>query len=73
MMLPAGTYWVDWASTVTGAANHFAPAKTIAGARGAAGDNARQLTVSTGVWADTTDIGLPIPMTPVPARISHSR
>ncbi|HQZ94940.1 MAG TPA: carboxypeptidase regulatory-like domain-containing protein [Pyrinomonadaceae bacterium] len=58
-VLPAGTYWIDWATTVTGAAAHFAPAKTIAGARGAAGDNARQQTVSTGLWTDVADTGAP--------------
>jgi hypothetical protein len=57
--LPAGTYWLDWASTVTTGAAHFAPSKTIAGSRGAAGDNGRQLTVSTGVWQDALDTGLP--------------
>ena len=62
--LPAGTYWLDWASTVTGAANHFAPSKTIAGARGAAGDNARQF--AGGVWVDVTDAGNPASGTPVP-------
>ena len=62
--LPAGTYWLDWASTVTGAANHFAPGKTIAGSRGAAGDNARQF--AGGVWVDVTDVGIPASGTPVP-------
>jgi hypothetical protein len=66
LALAAGTYWVDWASTVSTNAAHFAPSKTIAGARSAAGDNARQLTVSTGVWADVTDIGLPAQPTGVP-------
>jgi Calx-beta domain/FG-GAP-like repeat len=58
-VLPAGTYWLDWASTATNGAAHFQPTKTIPGARGAAGDNARQLTVASGVWADVTDAGNP--------------
>ena len=62
--LPAGTYWLDWASTVTGAAAHFQPSKTIAGARGAAGDNARQLV--TGAWADVIDVGNPATAPDVP-------
>ena len=57
--MPAGTYWLDWASTVSNAGAHFQPAKTIAGARGAASDNGRQLTVGTGVWADALDTGAP--------------
>ncbi len=65
-VLPAGTYWVDWASTVTGGASHFDPSKTIAGSRGSAGDNARQLTVSTGLWSDVVDSGNPATPPDVP-------
>ena len=57
--LPAGTYWLDWASTATNGQAHFQPTKTIAVARGAAADNARQLIVGTGVWIDTLDSGNP--------------
>ncbi|MBA2528100.1 MAG: hypothetical protein H0V18_20295, partial [Pyrinomonadaceae bacterium] len=64
--LPAGTYWLDWASTVTNLGAHFQPSKTIAGARGAAGDDARQLTVSTGVWANALDTGAPASAPDVP-------
>jgi subtilisin-like proprotein convertase family protein len=64
MLLPAGTYWVDWASTVTGAVNHFAPAKTIPGARSAAGDNARQF--AAGAWTDVVDAGFPATPPSVP-------
>ena len=63
-VLPAGSYWVDWADTTTGGANHFTPGKTIAGSRGAAGDNARQFTA--GAWVDVTDVGFPAGGTPVP-------
>jgi subtilisin-like proprotein convertase family protein len=55
-----GTYWLDWASTATNAAAHFQPGKTIEGSRGAVGDNARQLTVATGVWIDAVDTGNPV-------------
>ncbi len=64
--LAAGTYWLDWASTATNGAAHFQPTKTIPGSRGAAGDNARQLTVATGVWADVTDGGNPATTPVVP-------
>ena len=57
--LAAGTYWFDWNSAATNAGAHFQPSKTIAGARGAAGDNGRQLTVATGIWADAIDLGTP--------------
>jgi hypothetical protein len=64
--LQPGTYWLDWASTVTGGANHFHPTKTIAGSRGAAGDNARQLNLSTGQWIDIVDGGIPVTPPDVP-------
>jgi Calx-beta domain/FG-GAP-like repeat len=57
--LAAGTYWLDWSSAATNAAAHFYPAKTIPGARGAVGDNARSFTVATSVWADSADAGAP--------------
>ena len=59
-VLAAGSYWVDWASTITAGAAHFDPGKTIAGSRGLATDNGRQLTVATGVWADALDTGNPV-------------
>ncbi|MBP9109482.1 MAG: hypothetical protein KBF83_07990 [Pyrinomonadaceae bacterium] len=65
-LLPAGTYWLDWAVTGGGGAGNFAPAKTVPSARNAAGDNARRLTVSTGVWADILDGGLPTTAPDVP-------
>jgi subtilisin-like proprotein convertase family protein len=61
-----GTYWLDWASTVSNAGAHFAPTKTIEGSRGAAGDNARQQTVGTGVWIDVVDAGNPATPPSVP-------
>ena len=65
-LLQAGTYWLDWASTVTGGANHFHPAKTIPGTRGATGDNARQFDVGTAVWSDVLDAGSPATPPSVP-------
>ena len=65
-LLQAGTYWLDWASTVTGGANHFHPGKTVAGARNATGDNARQLDVATAVWSDLLDVGSPTTTPSVP-------
>lgn len=56
--LAAGTYWLDWASDA-GASGSFHPPKTIAGARGAAKDNARQFIGSSGLWVDVIDDGNP--------------
>lgn len=57
LVLTEGTYWVDWAATAVNAGNLFAPAVTIAGARGQAGWNAVQLTA--GVWTGVIDAGNP--------------
>ncbi len=65
-LVTPGTYWLDWASTVSNAGAHFAPTKTIEGSRGAAGDNARQQTVGTGVWIDVVDAGNPATPPSVP-------
>lgn len=54
--LPAGIYWVEFAS---GVANQFAVASTIAGTRTQAGVNAIQKTVSSGIWAPIIDGGNP--------------
>ena len=59
VVLPAGTYWIDWQSTITGNAAHFAPSTTVPGARTQAGWNARQFSGATGTWADVLDAGNP--------------
>ena len=46
--------------------SHSQPAKTVAGARGEAGDNARLLTISTGLWSDVFDGGTPASAPAVP-------
>lgn len=57
--LPAGTYWIDWASTVTDGGNHFYPNKTIAGSRGFILDDARKFSFSANQWSDAVDSGQP--------------
>lgn len=58
--LTAGTYWIDWASTVSNGGNHFYPGKTIAGSRGDVLDDARQLSGSPpGQWSNVVDSGFP--------------
>ena len=58
--LPAGTYWIDWASTVSGGGGHFHPSKTIAGSCGGPLDDARQFDVTTTTWSDAADDGDPL-------------
>lgn len=52
-----GTYWLDWNSRAPGSAMHFAPAVTIPGMRGRAGDNALQWNGSE--WQAVVDLGSP--------------
>lgn len=66
LSLTAGTYWLDWDSTVSNAGGHFQPSVTLPGARGAAGWNARQFTVSTSTWGDAIDSGNPATAPDVP-------
>jgi hypothetical protein len=63
--LNAGSYWFDWAATSSGPTN-FSPSVTINGSRGAAGANARQLDVASGVWTDVIDTGTPAAAPDVP-------
>ncbi len=59
LVLPAGTYWLDWGSADSGATGHFDPAVTVVGSRTQVGWNAQQLTVSTSTWAGAIDAGNP--------------
>ncbi len=57
LVLTAGTYWIDWATTVNNnpATAHFAPSVTIVDTRTTALANARQS--NAGTWVDVVDIG----------------
>ena len=55
--LAPGIYWLDWASTVTGAGAHFDPPSTVLGSRG--GGNGRQFAFAGATWADAIDLGNP--------------
>jgi len=57
VVLPAGTYWVEWASNVTGGGAHFYVPITIAGTRQTPGANALQFI--SGAWTPTIDAGNP--------------
>jgi hypothetical protein len=65
LTLPAGTYWVDWATQIGTNTTHFAPPTTIPGVRTQAGWNARQFNpASPGTWGDVIDVGNPDPDAP---------
>ncbi|MBL9030514.1 MAG: hypothetical protein JNM80_02235 [Phycisphaerae bacterium] len=55
--LPAGTYWIDWQTSIGGASAHFSPSTTFPEMRGMPGANARQF--QTTVWVDLLDTGNP--------------
>lgn len=57
LTLPAGTYWVEWASTVTGGGAHFYVPVTVVGTRQTVGANALQYI--SGAWSPTIDSGNP--------------
>lgn len=57
LALTAGTYWVDWNTSVSGLGAHFAPPGTVVGARTQPGWNARQFTGT--AWQDSLDTGNP--------------
>jgi|GEM_PF-752542 len=64
LSLPAGTYWVDFNTTVTANAAHFTPAVTTPGTRGVPGANALQFTGAG--WVATIDTGNPATAPDVP-------
>lgn len=57
LVLPAGTYWVEWSSTVTGGGSHFYVPITTVGTRQTPGANALQYI--SGAWTPTIDAGNP--------------
>ncbi|HNP53628.1 MAG TPA: GEVED domain-containing protein, partial [Ferruginibacter sp.] len=74
--LPAGTYWIEWQTDVTGGAGHFLPPSTVAGVRTVAGYNAQQHTLAGNTWAAVIDAGNPASAPDValdmPFRINYS-
>jgi uncharacterized delta-60 repeat protein len=58
--LTQGTYWIEWTTQSINNNNLFCPSTTVLGQRKATPlANARQLTLSTGLWADVVDAGIP--------------
>lgn len=55
--LAAGTYWIDWQTTISAGAAAFAPGVTIPGQGNRPGDNGRQWTGT--LWQDLLDAGNP--------------
>ena len=66
IVLTAGTYWIEWQTTVTGGGAHFAPSVTIEGSRGSAAWNSRQLNVAASTWLSNIDGGNPATAPDVP-------
>jgi hypothetical protein len=58
-VLPAGTYWVEWTSVVSGALTHFYVPVTTVGSRQTAGANALVYRGSPGAWVPALDPGEP--------------
>ena len=59
VVLTAGTYWVEWQTTVSGGGTHFYPGVTFESSRGPATANSRQLNVAGLVWLNNIDNGNP--------------
>lgn len=58
-VLPAGTYWVEWASVVSGTLTHFYVPVTTLNSRQTTGANAVGFRASTGIWGPIVDPGDP--------------
>jgi len=58
-VLPAGTYWVEWASVTSGTLAHFYIPVTVAGQRQTSGANALQFVPTTSTWTPVIDGGNP--------------
>jgi len=57
--IPSGTYWVVYQAHGTNNNSVFFPPVTVAGSRGIATANAKQLTVTTSIWKSVLDSGNP--------------
>src|SRR5262249_21746087 len=56
-----GTYWLDWAATVTPPGDAANPALVVVGARTKPGWNALRFN---GSWTPAMDLGIPLPIAP---------
>ena len=68
--LTAGTYWVVYQGHAINDASFFMIPVTIVNSRGGAAANAKQLTVSSGIWANYLDLGIPASAPDVPQDMS---
>jgi subtilisin-like proprotein convertase family protein len=61
VVLPPGTYWVEWQSGVTtGLTSNFSPSSTVVGTTTQPGNNAKQHDLTTNTWSAVAD-GTTIP------------
>jgi len=59
LTLAPGTYWIEWASTVSGTLTHFYVPVTVAGTRQIAGANALSYSNANAAWGAVIDEGNP--------------
>ncbi len=59
LTLAPGTYWIEWASTVSGTLGHFYVPVTVAGTRQVAGANALSYSNANSAWGPVIDDGTP--------------
>jgi len=60
VVLPPGTYWMEWQTDVTGVTSNFIPPSTVVGTTTQPGNNAKQHDLTANTWAAVTD-GTTIP------------
>ena len=59
-VLPAGTYWIEWQTGVTGVTSNFTPPSTVVGTTTQPGNNAKQHDLTAATWSSVVD-GTTIP------------
>ncbi len=56
VVLPAGTYWVEWQTGVTtGLTSNFTPPSTVVGTQTQTGNNGKQHDIAAGTWTSVVD------------------
>ena len=69
LALTAGTYWIDWNTSITPVGPHFAPPATVSGTRGLPGWNAVQSADGGTAYTAITDVGIAPTGAPTPPSV----
>ncbi len=69
LVLTAGTYWIDWNTSVAANGAHFAPSATVVGTRSLPGWNAIQSTDSGATYVSIVDVGIAPTGAPTPPTV----